>query len=74
MKRNLGSVDRLLRFAGAAALGTCALFAPYPPLVRSLVFGISSCYLLFTALAGTCLGYKLIGKSTCPVAQVPGNR
>ena len=73
MQRNLGNNDRLLRIAGAAALGSCAVFAPYPPLVRLFAFGISGCYLLFTALSGTCLGYKLLGKSTCPITNVPAD-
>jgi hypothetical protein len=40
--------------------------APLPPEVRLPVFGLAGAYLLFNAISGSCLGYKLMGKSTCP--------
>lgn len=67
MKRNLGSLDRSFRGIGALALLICSVMAPLPLLIRVATFGVAGCYLLFTALAGTCLGYTLMGKSTCPV-------
>ena len=67
MKRNLGGLDRLFRILGACALLTCAVLAPLPLPVRIAAFGSLGAYLMFTALAGTCLGYTLMGKSTCPV-------
>jgi hypothetical protein len=68
MKRNVGTVDRALRAVGAAALMIAAVAAPLPlPLpARVALFGVMAAYLAFTALAGTCLGYALLGKSTCP--------
>lgn len=69
MAKNLGNVDRALRVAAAVATGTCAVMAPAPLGVRLVAFGGTSLYLLFTALVGTCLGYRLMGKSTCPVRQ-----
>ena len=66
MKQNLGTSDRLARIAAALGLLTCAFLAPLPALVRGGVFGVMGGYLLLTALAGTCLGYTLMGKSTCP--------
>jgi len=69
MAKNLGNMDRALRVVGAMATGTCAVMAPAPLGVRLLAFGGTSLYFLFTALTGTCLGYRLIGKSTCPVRQ-----
>ncbi len=67
MKRNLGTWDRWLRGLGALALFTCSAMAPLPLLVRIGTFGVAGCYMLFTTLAGTCFGYALMGKSTCPV-------
>lgn len=67
MKRNVGSFDRLLRALGAMALLTCSALAPLPLLIRIATFGVMGCYMLFTALAGSCFGYRLMGKTTCPV-------
>lgn len=68
MQKNLGTADRTLRALGVVALVTCAAVSPLPALVRVPAFGVMAAYLLFTVLAGTCLGYKLIDKSTCPTA------
>ncbi len=69
MKRNVGSLDRWFRGLGALAMLTCAVMAPLPLLVRIGALGVSGGYLLFTALAGTCFGYRLMGRSTCPLEQ-----
>ncbi|MFZ5890429.1 MAG: YgaP family membrane protein [Myxococcota bacterium] len=64
MKRNLGNWDRAIRALGAFAMGAVALFASLPTIVTLALLANAS-YLLFTALAGTCLGYALLGRSTC---------
>ncbi|MBS2029137.1 MAG: DUF2892 domain-containing protein [Deltaproteobacteria bacterium] len=66
MKRNVGNVDRIFRVVGALALSTCAVLAPMPLAVAG-IFGALGCYLFLSALAGSCLGYRLMGRSTCPV-------
>lgn len=67
MTRNVGSGDRIARGLAALALLTCTVAAPLPLPTRLIAFGLSGVYLLFSALAGTCFGYRLMGKSTCPV-------
>ena len=69
MKKNLGRADRILRVAGAGAAACCAALAPYPLGVRLGLFGATAVYLALTALGGTCLGYRLMGKSTCPSGE-----
>jgi hypothetical protein len=69
MRKNLGNADRMLRVAGASAAACCAALAPYPFELRLGVFGGTAAYLLLTALMGTCLGYRLIGRSTCPTGE-----
>jgi hypothetical protein len=69
MTRNLGQWDRGLRLAGAVVAGFCAVQAPLSLPVRLLVFAGMGAYLLLTALAGTCVGYRLLGKSTCRLDQ-----
>ena len=64
MKTNVGSIDRALRGAGALGAVLGALLAPVPPLAR-WGLGATGFYLLLTALAGTCLGYRLMGLSSC---------
>ena len=69
MVKNLGKGDRAGRALAVIALTTCSIFAPLPLLVRVSAFGLMAAYLLYTALSGTCIGYALIGRSTCPTAE-----
>jgi hypothetical protein len=66
MKQNVASWDRGMRAVAAIALLACAVVAPYSLTVR-LSCGAMGMYLMFSAVAGTCLGYRLMGRSTCPV-------
>ncbi|HEV8547991.1 MAG TPA: DUF2892 domain-containing protein [Polyangiaceae bacterium] len=66
MKQNLGRMDRVVRAVAAIGLAGGAVAAPLPWAVRVVGLGASAVYLLFTVLAGTCLGYRLMGLSTCP--------
>jgi hypothetical protein len=66
MKQNLSTMDRVIRLVAAAALAAGVVAAPLPWAVRIAGLGATAVYLLFTSLAGTCLGYRLMGISTCP--------
>lgn len=66
MKKNLGSMDRAARGLGALGMVVGAFVAPVEMAVR-VGLGATGVYVLFTALAGTCLGYRLMGLSTCPL-------
>ncbi|WP_163995103.1 YgaP family membrane protein [Pyxidicoccus caerfyrddinensis] len=68
MTRNVGNVDRTLRAVAAVGLGVCAVVAPVDGWMRGLM-AAQGLYFLGTALAGTCLGYRLMGRSTCPVSS-----
>jgi hypothetical protein len=67
MTKNVGLTDRMARALLATGLGLGALFAPWPLWVRVLGLGLNALYVGYTALSGTCLGYRLMGKSTCPI-------
>lgn len=67
MKRNVGNGERVIRVVGGLALVTCAVMAPLSLAVRVAAFGVTGAYLLISAFAGTCLGYTLMGRSTCSV-------
>ena len=67
MTTNVGKLDRGFRALGAIGMLVCAFLAPLPVEVRVPVFGLLAAYLSVPALAGTCLGYKLMEMSTCPV-------
>lgn len=69
MKQNTASWDRILRAIFGLAMVTSSFFVPLPLLVRVLALGLGGGYMIATALVGTCLGYKLMGFSTCPVQQ-----
>lgn len=71
MTKNVGTLDRVLRLLGSAGLVIAALGAPVPVLAR-LALGASGLYLLGTVFLGWCLGYKLLGRSTC--ALEPADR
>lgn len=66
MKSNVGRSDRILRAAGAAVMAICALMAPLSPGLRA-AFGVLAVYMLVTVVAGRCIGYSLMGKSTCRI-------
>jgi hypothetical protein len=68
MEKNLGRADRLARVVAASLLVLCAALAPLPFAARggALAMGL---YMLATALAGTCLGYRLMGFRSCPLSE-----
>ncbi len=68
MTHNLGTADRIARVAGAIVLFVVSLVSPVP-LIAQVALGLTGVYVLGSALAGTCLGYKLMGMSTCPVPK-----
>lgn len=68
MKRNVGSWDRWIRAGAGVAMLVCSVMAPFSLTIRALALGAPGVYMLFTALAGTCFGYRLMGRSTCPVS------
>lgn len=72
MNKNLGNPDRILRLVAAVPLTACAILAPLDAPIRLVAFGVPAGYMLFTTLAGTCLGYALMGRSTCRVAAKEG--
>ena len=67
MKQNAASWDRALRALAGLAMLVCAVIAPLSLVVRALAFGGGGLYMLATAVFGSCLGYRLMGISTCPV-------
>ena len=69
MTRNVGTMDRVARGVGGLGLLTCAFMAPLAAEVRLPLFGAMAAYLAYTALAGSCLGYRMMGRSTCPAEQ-----
>ena len=60
-----------MRAAVALLAGVAAVAAPLSLALRLGLFGATALYMLWSSLAGTCLGYRLMGKSTCPVAGHP---
>ncbi|MDB4989049.1 MAG: hypothetical protein JWN04_4227 [Myxococcaceae bacterium] len=66
MKRNVSNGERWSRAMASAAMLLGSVLAPVSLLTRVAVFGTMGLYLLFTALSGTCFGYRLMGRSSCP--------
>ena len=65
MEKNLGRSDRFVRALAIVGLSVCSIVSPLPLQLRVPAFGVLAVYLLYTVLSGTCLGYALLGKSTC---------
>ena len=68
MTKNVASWDRVGRGVMAGVMLICAVMAPFSLTVRLAAFALPALYMAFTALAGTCLGYRMMGYSTCPVS------
>jgi hypothetical protein len=66
MKQNVGNRERVARSVAAVFMLVCSVLAPLSLAVRVAAFAVPAVYLLFTALRGTCIGYTLLGRSTCP--------
>jgi hypothetical protein len=67
MKQNTATWDRALRALAGVAVLICSVFAPLPLLVRAGALGATGAYLLLSAAFGSCLGYKMMGISTCRI-------
>ena len=65
---NVGTLDRAMRALMALGLLAAALFAPVALPLR-VVLGGGGLYMLISAVAATCVGYRLLGMSTCPRAH-----
>lgn len=65
--KNLATWDRAARAIGGGIMAACTALAPLPLGARLAIFGAMAGYLWFSALAGTCLGYRVMGMATCPV-------
>ena len=68
MAQNLGTIDRIARGAGAVILFVVSAVSPLPVALQVAV-GLMGVYVLGSSLVGTCLGYKMMGMSTCPVPK-----
>jgi hypothetical protein len=65
MKQNVARWERPLRAVAGCGMLVGSAFAPLPLLARLLVLGGGGVYMLATALFGSCLGYRMLGISTC---------
>lgn len=63
--KNLGTKDRLARVVVATPLLMCGMIAPLSLAARMGLMAAPGIYMLGSALFGSCLGYRLMGKSTC---------
>lgn len=74
MAKNLGKFDRVARLIGGAGMTVCGFMAPLPDGLRIGALLIPGLYVLATAIVGTCLGYKMMGLSTCPITKSSGSQ
>lgn len=65
MKKNIGTLDRVLRFILAIIVASGIFFVD--SITSQVILAVVSLFILFQALAGWCFLYSLLGISTCPV-------
>jgi len=65
MMKNVGRLDRAARGFLAIAMLLGAWLSPLSTLPRAGMVALAT-YFAITVLAGTCLGYRLLGLSSCP--------
>jgi UPF0716 family protein affecting phage T7 exclusion len=68
MLNNVGTIDRLIRLILASALFYFGLFV-YSSSALGIGLTIAGTVLVITALAGSCLLYRLLGINTCNLQQ-----
>lgn len=74
MLQNVGTSERIARFLIAAGLGlglaAARLWSSTPlPVWAVVVVGVSAVGLAFTALSGSCLMNRMLGRNTCAVPR-----
>lgn len=65
MMKNVGRLDRAARALLAIAMLLGAWIAPLSLVPRAGMAAMGT-YLALTVLLGTCLGYRMMGLSSCP--------
>jgi hypothetical protein len=70
MEKNIGHIDRSVRLV----LGLCAIFAGlyiayYFGRVTGAIVVMAGLFIVYEALAGWCILYKMLGKNTCPIGE-----
>ncbi len=65
MNHNVGSLDRTIRGIAGIAMASSAFVLPLPFPALGVALGAMGGYLVLTALFGRCLGYRMMGRSTC---------
>lgn len=68
MKKNLGTIDAIIRFVIAVVLAVL-IYQGYLEGVGAIVAGIIAGMLVITGLLGWCGLYALLGIRTCPKKQ-----
>jgi len=74
MHINTASWDRALRALAGAAMLAASIVGSWPTLAHVIGLGVGGGYMLGSGLLGTCLGYKLMGVSTCPLERQDATR
>lgn len=66
MKKNIGTLDRILRLAFGVILIAVA-FAVVNVLWLKIVLLVLAAFSFYQAVTSWCLLYQLMGKNTCPI-------
>ncbi|MDQ7041161.1 MAG: DUF2892 domain-containing protein [Rhodothermus sp.] len=65
MKRNVGTIDRVVRIGIALVIGVLYLTGQLSG-TAAVILGIVALIFLITGLVGSCPLYAVLGMSTCP--------
>jgi hypothetical protein len=65
MKKNVGTIDAVIRFVAAVLIGVL-IYLKVVTGTLAIVLGIAAVAFVITGLLGRCMLYSLIGFRTCP--------
>lgn len=68
MKKNIGTMDRILRFILACVLFALALW------LKSWILAAIGLFTLYEAIFSWCILYQMIGKNSCPISKKPKDK
>ena len=69
MNHNVGSLDRIMRVILGIAMASSAAVLQLPSPASAIGLGMMGGYLVLTAMFGRCVGYRLMGRSTCALGS-----
>lgn len=70
MEKNIGHFDRFVRLALGVGAVIAGLYIAYSfGRVTGAIVVLAGVFIVYEALVGWCILYKILGKNTCPISE-----